>query len=240
MKKEQRLTLLVMQGDKQNQKSDIPVNLQAYHIVDVFMHYLPKIILDGSGKLTIYFTPKPDKEQQYMKNDFFHVSWYYTEKPYLSKQDMRKMNQEDINEYYLGVIVDTFKHIAQINDKDSELYDIIDETARKVRESNYEIIKKIRALSKASPNKQYRANGYRHVNDHGELYYVEIIDKNKNISRFDLMKKRSYAHVGDLYKSAVWEANRYIVSNWLGKVVATIDAETNTIFLESAPGRAPE
>lgn len=240
MKKEQKLTLLVMQGDKENQKSDMPVTRQAYHIIDVFMHYLPKINLDGSSKLTIYFTPTPDSEQQYMKNDWFNVSWYYTDKTCISKRDMRKMNQEDINEYYLGVIVNTLKHIAQINNRDLELYDIIDETAQKVRESNYEMTKKIRALSKSSPDRQYRANGYRHVNYQGEMYYVEILDKSKNILRYDLMEKRSYAHVGDLYKKATWEGGKYIVSNWLNKVVATIDTETNTILLASAPGRAPE
>ena len=102
---------------------------------NVFMHHLPKIILDESGKLTIYFTAKPDGEQQYMKNDYFHVSWYYAEKPCLNKRDLKNMSQEDINEYYLGVIVDTLRHIARINNRALELDDIIDETVRKVREN---------------------------------------------------------------------------------------------------------
>ena len=129
-----------MQGDKENGKSDVPVTCQAYHIIDVFMHHLPKIILDESGKLTIYFTAKPDGEQQYMKNDYFHVSWYYAEKPCLNKRDLKNMSQEDINEYYLGVIVDTLRHIARINNRALELNDIIDGTARKVRGNQYELI----------------------------------------------------------------------------------------------------
>lgn len=207
---------------------------------NVFMHHLPKIILDGSGKLTIYFTAKPDGEQQYMKNDYFHVSWYYAERPCLNKRDLKNMRQEDINEYYLGVIVDTLRHIARINNRALELDDIIDEAARKVRGNQYELIKKIRSLSRTSPDRQYRANGYRHVNYQGEMFYVEIADKNENILRYGLMEKRNYAHAGDLYKNAIWEADKYIVSNWLGKVVATIDMETKTILLAKAPARAPE
>lgn len=145
MKKEQKLTLLAMQGDWQNQKSDTPVTVQSYHIVEVFMHHLPKIVLDGSGKLTIYFAQKPDAEQQYMKNDTFHVSWYYTDKRCIGKRDLRRMSQEEINEHYLCAIVDTFKHIARMNGREQELYGIIEETARKVREGNYEMTRKIRA-----------------------------------------------------------------------------------------------
>lgn len=69
---------------------------------------------------------------------------------------------------------------------------------------------------------------------------MEITDKNKNVLRYDLMEKHSYAYAGDLYKNAIWEGDKYIVSNWLGKVVATIDMETNTILLANAPARAPE
>ena len=57
MNKRRKLALLVIEGDRNYQKANnvIWVNQQAFHVIEKFMFFLPKIDLDGSSKLTIFF-----------------------------------------------------------------------------------------------------------------------------------------------------------------------------------------
>lgn len=226
MSKRRKFALLVIEGDKNFEKTHnvIPVIWQAFHVIEIFMHYLPKIDLDGSSKLCILFREKKDTEQQYMQSDYFGVSIYYVDEAEIDRQ--RGLKKEEEEEYYLNIIVDTLKYIAKINNRDGEIFNIIDETAQKVRDNNFDLTLQIKKLSKASANRQFKANVYRHINNKGESWYVDMIDKkNKNTSRIciDLLQKPTFVSQTGVFVQSKWEENRFIVSDRFGKVAAVID-----------------
>lgn len=225
MKKRTNLNLLVIEGDRDYEKTHnaIPVNWQAFHVIELFMYFLPKVDLDGNSKLAIFFKNKADSVQQYMYYDVQGVSCYYVDEVEIERQ--RKLNKEDESEYYLNIIVDTLKRIAQINGRDTEIFNIIDETAQKVRDNNFEVTFHIKKLSKSSADRKFRANTYRHISSRGESWYVDIEDKNKNITRqnIDLSKKPAFISQTGVFQQSRWEGNRFIVSDRFGRVTATID-----------------
>ena len=181
--------------------------------------------LDGSSQLTIFFSKKEESEQQYqyMHTDSFGVSWYYVDEAEIDRQ--RKLKKEEQEEYYLNIIVDTLKHIARINNRDAEIFNMIDETASKVRDADFELTLHIKKLSRTSANGQFRANVYRHICDEGENWYVEMKDKDKNITRYsiDLTDEPLPGSATELYERSKWDGNRFIVTDRLGRVAATID-----------------
>lgn len=225
MGRRRNLTILSIEGDRQSEKASnvIPINFQSYHIIEIFMNYFPKLELDGSSKLVIYFKEKPDNEEQYMKNDFFGVSWYYVDKEEISKLEMTK--KEELGEYYLEIIVEVLKAIACKNGREKVLFDIIDETATRVRESKYELFQRVKTLSKTSDDKKVKANVYRHVSSLGEMWYVEFEDEDKNISRYELMKKYSFVSKIDVFKKARWEKNTFILVDKFDKVIAKVSLD---------------
>ncbi len=224
-----KLTVLVLEGDKRNEKVNNvkPINFQAYHIIEIFMSYLPKIELDGSSKLVIHFKSKPDNEEQYMKNDYFNVSWYYVDESQIS--NLKNIRKDKLSEYYLEIIVEVLKDIACRNGREKELFHIIDETARKVRESNYEMLQRVRHLSKATDDKRYTANVYRHVSNLGEMWYVEFMHKDKCISKHELMKRYSFVSKMDVYKKARWEKDEFILMDKFDKVMAKIKPDLQSL-----------
>ena len=185
------------------------------------MHFLPKIDLDGSKKLIIYFKEKEEIEPRYVCDNNFHVSWYYVDKDDLS--NLKELNKERTNEYYLDVIAETFRYIARLNNCKQEIFDIIQETVQQVKQSDYKLTQRVKRLSKISLDKQFKANVFRNIDSEGELWYVDVEDKNKNIIRYDIMKKPSHISKIDFYKNSEWEDNRFILLNKLGQVVATIE-----------------
>lgn len=158
-----------------------------------------------------------------MRSDYFGVSIYYVDEAELDRQ--RALKKEEEAEYYLNMIVDTLKYIAQINNRDAEIFHVIDETAQKVRDNHFDLTLPVKKLSKASADRQFKANVYRHISNQGESWYVEMIDKNKNISRIciDVLKKPTFVPQTGVFVQSKWEENRFIVSDRFGKVFAKID-----------------
>lgn len=226
MTKRKKMTLLVVEGDRNYEKTHdvFPVNWQAFHVIEIFMHFWPQLDLDGSSKLSILFKEKSDSEQQYEQSDFFGVSRYYVDAAEIDKQ--RELKKEEKGEYYLGIIVDAFKRIAQIHDRDEKIFNAIDETAQKVRDSNFELTIPIKKLSKASADGQFKANVYRQINYQGESWYVEIKEKSKDSESYniDLLKYPTFIPQTSVFEQAKWEGNCFILLDKLDRVTATVDA----------------
>ncbi len=222
MGRSRKLTILVLEGDRQNEKVNNvkPISFQAYHVIEIFMSCLPKIELDGSSKLVIYFKTKPDNEERYMKDDYFNVSWYYVDESQI--KNLKIIKKSKLSEYYLGIIVEVLKDIAGKNGREQELFCIIDETAQKVRESNYEMLQRVKHLSIATDDKRYNANVYRHVSNLGEMWYVEFEHKDKCISKHELMKRYSFVSKIEVYKKARWENDEFILVDKFDKIMARI------------------
>lgn len=228
MNKRRKFALLCLEGDRSYEKAhDFWVNQQAFHVIEVFMHCLPRIDLDGSSKLTIFFKPVKENERQYMKNEFQGVSWYYVDEAEIEKH--RKLKREDEEGYYLNIIAETLKTIAQIDGRPQEISDIIDKTAQTVRECGFELTLHIKKLSKTSEDGQFKANVYRHISRLGESWYVEIKDKDKNITRYDinLLKKPTFISQTGVFVLSRWEGDRFVVTDRFGKVTAAVNVNNS-------------
>ena len=225
MGKRRKLSILVIEGDRDYEKTHnvVPVNWQAFNVIETFMHFLPKMDLDGSSKLSILFRKKKDTEQQYTQSDYFGVSIYYVDEAEIDRQRGLKKGEEE--EYYLNIIVNTIKWIARTQGSDATIMNIIDETARKVRDNHFELTLPIKKLARSSADGQFRASVYRHISHQGESWYVEIKDKNKNISRhnIDLLGKPSFVSQTGVFSQSEWEENRFVIKEKFGRVTATID-----------------
>ena len=224
MAKRRKFAILCLEGDRSYEKThDFWVNQRAFHVIEVFMRFLPKIDLDGSSKLTIFFKRIEQREQQYMKNEFQGVSWYYVNEAEIDRY--RKLKKEDEEEYYLNIIADTLKTIAQIDGRPKEILDIIDKTVQTVRECGFELTIHIKKLSKTSADGQFRANVYRHISRLGESWYVEIKERNENITRYniDLLKKPTFISQTGVFVLSRWEGDRFVVTDRFGKVTATVN-----------------
>lgn len=217
-----KLNMLVIEGNKRAEKvNDLePVRFQSYHVVEIFMFFLSKIDLDGSSKLTIYFEKRPSNKKKYVCDNYFHVSWYY-----VNESDIELLNsleKSDKDEYFLNVIVKTLKSIAEINHCNQEIFEEIDVASQKVLDSGFKLKREIKKLSKISQDKRFRAKVYRNIDNQGELWYVEIEDKDGNIYRHDLMDGPSHISKVDFFKKSQWKDNRFVISNRLDYVVATV------------------
>lgn len=220
-----KLSKLVLEGDKKIEKLNKanPINFQSYHVTEIFMNFLPKIDLDGNDKLVIYFKEKPEFEERYVCDKDFHVSWYYVDRSDIDK--LKKLDKNTLNEYYLNIIARTLKDIGQQNNCGEEVFTIIEETVQKVIKSNFELTQKINRLSKVSQDKQFKSKVYRHIDNQGEIWYVELEDNNKNIYKYDIMKKPSHISKLDFYKKSQWKNGEFILLNKLDQVVATIQVD---------------
>ena len=158
-----------------------------------------------------------------MQNNFQGVSWYYVDEDEIERQ--RHLKREEEEEYYLTIIADTLKRIAQIDGRDDTLFKIIDETAQKVRDNNFELTLPIKKLAKFSADGKFRAYVYRHISNQGEDWYVEMKDKNKNIIRYDinLLKKPSFISQAGVFVQSKWEGKRFVISDRFERVTATVD-----------------
>lgn len=226
MTRRRKLALLCLEGDRGYEKAhDFWVNQRAFHIIEIFMHYLPRIDLDGSSKLTIFFKEIKESERQYMKNEFQGVSWYYVDKAEIDRH--RRLKKEEEQEYYLNIIVETLKTIARTDGRPQEISDIIDKTAQTVRDCGFELTLHIKKLSKTSADGRYRANVYRHIDRHGEDWYVEI--KEKKITRHDinLLKKPTFISQTGVFVLSRWEGERFVVTDRFGRVTATVEVQVN-------------
>ena len=226
MTKRRKFALLCLEGDRNYEKAhDFWVNQRAFHVIEIFMHYLPRIDLDGSSKLTIFFKPIKENERQYMKNEFQGVSWYYVDEAETNRY--KRLKREEEEEYYLNIIVDTLKAIVRTDGRPEEISEIIDKTARTVRECGFELTLHIRKLSKTSADGRYRANVYQHISRLGESWYVEIKDKDKNITRHDinLLKKPTFISQTGVFVLSRWEDDRFVVTDRFGRVTATVDVQ---------------
>ena len=228
MNKRRKFALLCLEGDRSYEKAhDFWVNQRAFHVIAVFMHYLPRIDLDGSSKLTIFFKSIKENERQYMKNEFQGVSWYYVDEAEIEKY--RKLKREDEEGYYLNIIAETLKTIAQIDGRPQEISDIIDKTVQTVRECGFELTLHIKKLSKTSADGQFKANVYRHISRLGESWYVEVKDKDQNITRYDinLLKKPTFISQTGVFVLSRWEGDRFVVTDRFGKVTATVNVNNS-------------
>lgn len=216
--------MLVIEADSKNDSNNkcVPIRWKTHHIVEMFMEFLPNVVLDGSSKLTIYAMEKPEKEEKYTYSSYFHVSAYYLERDKIDK--LKFLEEESGDECILHIIVDTLIDIVNRHNGDEAIIRIINETAMKVRENNFKLKKMIPKLSKKSDCGQFKASVYRCLcRDLGESWCVEIKSKMHDELYIEwLTKKPGYLDRRDMFMKVRWEDGKLIFSNKINKTIASI------------------
>lgn len=218
------LNTIVIEGDKndKNKNNLTPVKFQTHHIIEIFMHFLPKIDLDGSTKLTIRFAKRPSDEEIYHCSKSFKVSWYYVEPEKIPKEKID--NNRDL--FYLELIGNVLKEIAQINQCDTSVLQKIEEAMYKVREQKFTLMLPIKKLSKTSMDKVYKASVVRILCPQGEKWQVKVSKCDEVIGQADLSMNYKYVSQENLYAKMEWQDDRFLIYDRLRRVVvAVIPAE---------------
>lgn len=131
--------------------------------------------LDGSSKLVICFEEKPKDKKKYVRDEYFHVSIIYVDKDVLGQFEI--LERDELDEYFLAIIVDACSYIARFNGKNDEVIEKIEQAANMIRENKFELIILQKKLSKVSKDKRFKAKVYRKLNYLGEIWYIEVEDK---------------------------------------------------------------
>lgn len=218
-----KLNLLSIEGNRKYEKMNdvMSIRAQTHYLTEQFLYFFSKMDLDGSSKLVICFEEKPKEKKKYMRDEYFHVSIYYVDKGVLEKY--KTLEKDELDEYFLTIIVDACNYIAQFNNKGEEVVERIEQAADKVRANKYELVILQKKLSKVSDDKRFKAKVYRKLNCLGELWYIEVEDKKtQNIIRYELMNEYTNISKEDFYKKASWNDNKFILKDRLDRETAVI------------------
>lgn len=224
-----RLSLLVIQDIPQQKHSGWrdTVGSEAYNAIQLFMHYFKKTEIDGAGKLTIYLGRKPEDKPVYHFSEYFKISVYYADEQTVQKRE--NLRAEDWDCFYVDVIEKTLTDIAK-RAGNEEVIPFIIEAVEKVKATGYHLLIPVKKLSKQSPNKLFRANTYRYLTPQGEMDFVEIIDKNKEKSRYVISNGYGKLPLDWVVQQCEWEENRFMLKHRTEpNVVVSIDADKKTM-----------
>lgn len=213
-----KLSLLSIEGNRAYEKQNdiLPIRARTHYLTEQFLYYLSRIDLDGSGKLVICFEEKPEDKEQYVCDTYFHVSLYYVDIDVLER--FQTLQQDEMSAYFLDIIVDVCKNIAHSRHRDEAVIRRIEEAADQMRANQFELVIPQKKLSKTSGDRRWRAEVYRRLDPHGELWYAELEDKRtKNVVRHELTEKYTSVSLVDFYKKAAWEGDRFVLRDRLDR-----------------------
>lgn len=171
-----RLSQLVIQGDLKTQEKngDNVVSKQAYTAIELFMHFFPKTEIDGAGKITIHFGPKPDDKDQYFFSNHFKISYYYVDESVRNR--INNLKKDEMDEFFMDVIENVLVDIAQ-RAGNTKVIPVIHAAVEQSKNTEYRLLIPLKKLSKQSPDRAYKAVTYRYLSSEGELDFIEITDK---------------------------------------------------------------
>lgn len=223
-----RLSLLVIQGDKnQENNENNAISKQAYNAIELFMHFFPKTEIDGAGKLTIHFCPKPDDKDQYYFNDYFKISSYYVDENVRNR--IGKLKTDKIDEFYMDIIENVLTDIAQ-KSGNTKVIPIIHSAVEESKNTGYRLLIPLKKLSKQSPNRAYKAVTYRYLTSEGELDFIEISDKAKDRYRYVISNGYDKFPLEWYANKCEWVDNRFIIKDRQDCVRAYVDADKKEMY----------
>lgn len=240
-----------------------PIRWKTHYLVEMFMACLPKIVIDSSSKITITanspneFSVNPQKASYYCY-DSLGVSVYYLNnlqidtlyqiEPYKLQETKvdayrrRKQNEaegklsltlEREQEYILCLIENILIDIVKQVNGDTLTINIIQDTARKLRNMNYYYEKRVDKLCKNSLDRRYRTEIYRCLGKEiGEAWHLKIKTKDDKQYCEWITGIPDYLNRTDFFKKARWEDGTYIINDNLKKPVITINMNAASPVLE--------
>ena len=257
-----RLAILSVQSNKHYEAAHgikTPINFQSHHISQIFLHFLRSSHQpepDGSGRLTVLFEEPPERYFRlreddakyresglliafhqtaegcglYVRDGYFHVSEYYVGEE--TQRRAEHLKPEERNAFYLAVLMQAFRAMAEANHWSEAQWDVVEQAARQVEACGFSLTLPVKKLSGSSADRRYRAAVYRQLDGAGELWTVEITEKGdkKNkipptTTRYKIMEHPTFITLIDKYKTSRWEGHCFLMEDRLGNVTASIDAE---------------
>lgn len=134
------------------------------------MALLTPVEVNNSSKVVLSFGPKGD---EVIWNGILGVSNVFIENfNFIKFYSSNLQNQQNV---ILEIIVNS---LVKLSNNNNVVSNIINETAKKVAEAEFNVKIKIKKLSKITPNKLYEINVYRCVNSiDGECWVCEMENK---------------------------------------------------------------
>ncbi len=227
-----RLKFLDLEGDEnyENSHKDIVhIFKQSRNVVELFMHFFPKVEFDGAEKIIIYFINKPENEKKYELDNDFHFSTYYVDDEIVEKS--RKLDVNSKDNFFLQIIEDVLCDIASKTSRKDDLVRLVKEAAYKVRECNFDLVEKIDKFSKFSGDRKYKAIFYRKIDTNGEFSYVEVWEKKNLVMCIDVTDKQDIP-VQFRFHHCMWDGYIYNLYDRFDKLVTSIDAEKQELLVK--------
>ena len=219
-----KLSQLVIEGDRKapEKNRNLTIIKQSYTAIELFMHFFPKTEIDGAGKLTIHFSPKPDDKPDYQYSQFFHISIYYVSEELQTRAGT--LNPDEKDGFYLDVIGNVLSDIAKRSEK-AELLPSIQNAVQEAKNTGYRLLLPIKKLSKSSSDRRYKAVTFRYLTTEGELDFVEITDSQKARHTYVISNGVDTFPLDWYAVKCEWEKNRFIIKDRQDCVRASIDAD---------------
>ena len=204
----------------------------SYPVIELFMYYLGKVIIDGNSKIVIVVDKKPNQRALYEYNDYFAVTILYAENKVEELREIQLSGALDyrrLNEFFLNLIVESLS-FACIQVGQEDRIALIEDAANKVRENNFDVIYKVKKLTKRSKDGEYTINTFRHITESGEWYYFDIKSKSKKSTvRYNPNHEKQYVPLEVCYSNVVWDGHIVKLENRFGRSLLVIDADKEEI-----------
>jgi len=195
---------------------EMPFRWMVYHVKELFMEFLPKIEINDSSVIQIDFGirgDEPEFDSVLGSTNIFIENFDFDAFYRLDKRTQEHM--------ILEIIVDSLCEISQRKGKDPDKINIIKEAANKVTESNFNLTKHIKRLSKKCPNKTYSINVYKCINlSCGEAWNCEIENiKSGAVTQKWMTKVPNFIDRQDWFKKITVTDTEYTVFDKFSKIV---------------------
>ncbi len=202
-------------------KDNKPFRFYCYHIAEMFMELLPLIEINNSSKIAIVFGKKDKFDTEFDGIDGvtsvfvenFDFNYFYNS------------NKEEQNHIILENIKNTLVEIYKRRGKDVSVIKMIEETANKLIECNFNLKIPIKRLSKSSKDRKYKINVYRVLNNEiGEGGLCEVYNKSENKTYETwLTNNPSFVDIKELFRKVSIDDELFTIFTRFDKIVSQIE-----------------
>lgn len=214
-----KLNMITIVDENKKERKNEPLNLEMHFVMEIFRHYLKRIELDGSKKLSIHFND--NEEKKYTRDSYFHISIYYVENEKI--QYLQKVKQSERPEAFLNILVETLIDIANINKCEDNVIEQINTAKSKVLKSKFELEKEIKKYAINEGNRKLRV--YRKINKEGEMWYLRVQQGKEEIKEYKMLPKPIKLSQEHVFDKCVCNGNVVTFYEKFGRKLIEIDLD---------------
>lgn len=205
---------------------------RTHHITELFKYFQPKKIeFDKSSSIIIVLS-----NNSYCENNdlpeftdikptellVFNDEVDYIEEELNEDIDYHNMTDDQVNDYYLNLLTRILKYVAKQNNKE-ELFEIIDDVEKQIRECDFKAEYKFKRFSKMSNDKLYMGNVIRVIDNRGEKWVLEVVNRKTKNSNRHIIRDYSILEPQHFFRRGLWKGNNFIIMGGLDMQLHCID-----------------